>query len=73
MIVSVAEVRRDLGKESKKYTDSEVEGAIGVATVFADLMIDFFINRKEVNDGSNQECIEKLLRESGKKGDEQKD
>ena len=47
MIVSVAEVRRALGKESKKYSDSEVEEVISVATVLSDLFIDCFIEREK--------------------------
>ena len=47
MLVSVKEIRRSLGKKAKKYTDEQIEGAIGTATVLSGLMIDFFIEREK--------------------------
>lgn len=78
MIVSITEVRRALGKESKNYTNSEVEGAISIATVLSDLFIDFFIQRERQkkggdNFGTDENYIEQLLNESGEKNDKQKD
>lgn len=51
MIVTVAEVRRALGKASKKYSDYEVEGAIGITTVLSDLFIDYFVEREKQREG----------------------
>lgn len=51
MIVSVTELRRALGKESRKYSDSQVEEAIGIATVLSDLFIDYFIKREKQGKG----------------------
>lgn len=78
MIVSVAEVRRALGKVSKKYSDSEVEEVIRVATVLSDLFIDCFIERekqrKEVaKHGANENYSERLLSGDGEKNNESKD
>ncbi len=51
MIVSAAEVRRSLGRGAKKYTDTEIEEVIRIATVLSDLFIDYFIEREKQRKG----------------------
>ncbi len=57
MIISVKEVKRSLGnKKAKKYTQEQIEDAIGTATVLSDLVLDFFIERERKAKLARQEA-----------------
>ncbi len=68
MIIPIEKARQILGEESKSYNDQEIEEALNVLTVLADLAIDDFIAkrnvRKEVSDESEAERISKILNSS---------
>jgi len=68
MIIPIEKARQILGDESKSYNDQQIEEALNVLTVLADLAIDDFIGkhklRKEVHDESEADRIAKILNTS---------
>ena len=65
MIIPIEKARQILGDKEKNYNDQEIEEAINVLTVLADIAIDDFIAkrnfRKEVHDESEADRITKIL------------
>lgn len=54
MTVSVAEVRKIMGKAGDKYTDSQLEDIIRNFIVLSDIIIDsYLIKRKEKKNGKS--------------------
>lgn len=49
MIISAYKIRKIMGKDGEKYTDSELEETINALTVLADLVIDNYLLRQRVN------------------------
>lgn len=48
MIISLSRTRKIMGKKADKYSNKQLEDAINVLTILADLAIDNFIAKKKL-------------------------